>query len=451
MQRAWPCLIVLVAAGCGGTVGDTHPRPPADRPALSADGIGLDLPDGWTGRILLGAAGTPVLHAATLPVEANDTDEGELAKEALGINGMYLNVRDLGPGSTGASLPAQFDAKDFDTAPAGFDHLRQASRVVESDGERFRLVAVSGGDGPPQSHDLDQLNQALASLRLAVYHPQSVRAATGNAVDGFGLHVNVPDGWQGGIARGEIHAGDGAIDLEITEYHSPDSASFVTGHMPIQLGPAEFVQPQGGTGYETGRSFVDAGREFQLWARSQEPHPDPASLERANAFLASFRAEPGDFYPGQVEPATFAPADGWDTGSTGPADIQPDGQQTRSWASTTPYRDSGFQFPPHETLDALPPDGIVILVTLEQHGQAHGEPATSPPFRLTDFLDGSFEGISPENGTKHFDALLANYSAGMWVLFGRAHPTQDQLDRAQAELDRLRLPDWPKWATSAER
>jgi hypothetical protein len=45
------------------------------------------------------------------------------------------------------------------------------------------------------------------------------------------------------------------------------------------------------------------------------------------------------------------------------------------------------------------------------------------------------------------------YDATLWVFFGRDHPTRDQLDRAQAELDRLRLPAWPAWddVTSAAR
>lgn len=452
MRRSLLLLTVLVAVGCGGPAG-RHVQPrAADDSALAADGMSIDLPDGWSGRIVLGASGRPVLHASTLPLEANDTDEGQVAKEALGINGMYLNVRDVGAGDAEGALPVHLRSSDF--GPSTFEGglEQQADLLVGSDGERFRVSAVSGGDGDPQQRYLEQLNDALASLRLSAYRPEPVEAATGNPIDSFGLHANVPSGWQGGIARGEVHAGDGSIDLSIQEYSSPDAGSFITGRLPILLGPAEWVHPQGGTGWETGRTFTDAGREFQLWARSPSQDPSAAAIEQANAFLASFRAKPGDFYPGQVDPATFSAADGWDTGTTGPAGIQPEGQQTMSWASTIPYRDSGFQFPPHDTLAALPPDGIIVLVTLEQHGQARAKPASSPPFRLADFLDGGFEGISPENATKQFDALLANYSAGMWVLFGRAHPTQEQLDRAQAELDRLQLPAWPAWdATSAER
>ena len=41
--------------------------------------------------------------------------------------------------------------------------------------------------------------------------------------------------------------------------------------MPLTIGAAEFVHMQGGTGYETGRSFLDAGRVFQLLGALARP------------------------------------------------------------------------------------------------------------------------------------------------------------------------------------
>jgi hypothetical protein len=452
MRRAWLLPFVLAAAGCGGSADAPAPAPASDAGRLSADGVSVDVPDGWTARILIGAAGRPVLHAASYPVEANDTDEGQIAQEAMGINGIYLNVRDLGEGGGGRPLPVRFDASDFEPGSPEGGPRREAVAEVEADGERFRVTAVSGGADPPPQPNLQQLNDALSSLSLTAYAPELSAAASGDPIEGFGLHANVPRGWEGGIGRGQIHAGDEAVDLTISDFGAPEAASFVTGRMPLAIGPAEFVHPQGGTGYETGRSFLDAGRQFQLWVRSPDRRPSAEELARVNAFLASFHAERGDFYAGQVEPATFQAADGWDTGSTGAAEIQPDGQQTMSWASTTPYRDSGFQFPPHETLAALPPGGIVLTVRLDQHGSEGGPPVKSP-FWLSDFEEGSFEGLGPESGPRSFRGRYAGYDVEIWALFGREHPTPEQLARAQAELDRLELPRWPDWdgVTSAER
>ena len=68
-----------------------------------------------------------------------------------------------------------------------------------------------------------------------------------------------------------------------------------------------------------------------------------------------------------------------------------------------------------------------------------------PPFRLRDFTGGSFEGVPPQNAARRLLAGTESYDATLWVFFGRSDPTEEQLDRAQAELHRLELPSWPDW------
>ena len=305
---------------------------------------------------MIGASGRPVLHAASFPVEANDTDEGQIAQEAMGVNGMYLNVRDLGTGDAGASLPLRLApavrACSFEGGRGG-----EAAVDVAAASERFRVTAVSGGNDSPAQRYLDQLNETARVAPADRVHTRADRGREWRSDQRLRPACDRAERLARRHRSGAIHAGDQSIDLTITEFSSSDAASFVTGRMPLTIGPAEFVHPQDGTGYETGRSFLAAGHAFQLWVRSPDQSPAAPELERVNAFLASFHADPGDFYPGTVDPAAFAPADGWDTGSTGPAEIQPDGQQTMSWASTVPYRDSGLQFPPSATLGALPPTG----------------------------------------------------------------------------------------------
>ena len=183
----------------------------------------------------------------------------------MGIKGMYLNIRALGPGAAGASLPLHFEASTFEPTPFEGDLRRQAATDVASGGGRFRVTAVSGGDSAPSQVDLDQLNEALSSLRLTAYTPEPIAAASGNPISGFGLHASVPQGWEGRISRGHVRAGDQTIDVSINEFSGPDPSSFVTGQMPLTIGPEEFVDSQDGAGSETARSFVDAGRQFQLW------------------------------------------------------------------------------------------------------------------------------------------------------------------------------------------
>ena len=64
MRRASIVPVVLVAAGCGGSANAPVPSR-APGPMSSADGVSVELPEGWTGRILIGASGRPVLHAAS--------------------------------------------------------------------------------------------------------------------------------------------------------------------------------------------------------------------------------------------------------------------------------------------------------------------------------------------------------------------------------------------------
>lgn len=118
MRRATIPFAVLLLAGCGGTVGAQEQQRPAEAPTRSADGISATIPTGWTGRILLGASGRPVLHAGSFPLPSSDDDSGELAKESMGRE-IYLNVRDVGRGDSSVAFPVTFSASDFGPPPGG--------------------------------------------------------------------------------------------------------------------------------------------------------------------------------------------------------------------------------------------------------------------------------------------------------------------------------------------
>src|SRR2546423_10455042 len=91
--RALPILLLAaVLVACGG-VGRQHAGD-QNRTALTGYGIGIDLPSGWHGRIVLGSGRLPVLHAADHPLPAGDADWGDLEQEE-GIPGVYLNVQEL--------------------------------------------------------------------------------------------------------------------------------------------------------------------------------------------------------------------------------------------------------------------------------------------------------------------------------------------------------------------
>jgi hypothetical protein len=431
-----------VAAGCGGSL--KLPAGHAGTRTLSAYGISVDLPAGWNGRIVLGASGRPVLHAASFPLSANDDDSGEIARETLGQ--AYVNVRNLGPGTSPHAFPVTFTPADFKPSAPTHGRQTEASRQMAASDELFRITVICGGEAPAENV-IDEANSVLLGLRLEPYVAAAVRSLPPDAkrIEGYGISMRLPAGWSGGVDRGELDASSGEIRLRLLEHAS--DYGFVTGRAPIELTPAEFVPPSGESDpripASSGRSFVDHGRAFMLWVEASSFPPGEGPVNEANEALATLHVEPGDFYPGTVEPATFAQAEGWHTGTSGTTDAKPDGQQTFTWASTAPYRDEPFQFAPRKTLETLPPDGIVIAVQLFGPDE-HARLATLPLRIAAAEGPSSFEGVGQRTPLYGLGGRMPGQMCGanISVFFGRPHPTPEQIAAADEELARLVLPDW---------
>jgi len=439
---------LLFAAGCGPAREASSTS--SKTRSLSAYGMSIDLASGWSGRILLGADRRPVLHAGSFPVPSNDDDSGEIAKESMGRD-MYLNVRDLGPGVSAQALPVSFSASEFAQPHSRGWRVNEASREVAASGELYRVTAVSGGQDPPSERALDEANGVLRSLALDTYVHSTVPALPPNAkqIQDYGIRMRLPADWKGKVTRGELGAGSAHIQLRLLERGGTDVA-FAAAKLPIELSDAEFVDP--GIGFDpkivagTGRSFIDHGREFVLWVEADSLPPNPRAVEQANQALATLVVEPGDFYPGKVEPATLATANGWHTGTNGPVEVQPEGQQTSTWASTIPYRDDPQEFP-HETLEQLPPQGIVLTVQLfgpDKNGGGRNR-ADRPPFRLSQ-AERSYpwEGQIGKIPLYHIGGRVPGqrYDVDIAVFFGRLHASPGQMRVADEELKRLTFPDW---------
>jgi hypothetical protein len=404
--------------------------------------MSIAVPQGWEVRIVLGAEGRPVLHAASFDLPTSDDDSGEVARETFGGAALaYLNVRDLGPGAADDSLPVHFDRASFDRPPDGPGNaccrIVQAARDVSVSGHAYRVTLSVGGDDAPPPATLEQANEILETLALEPHEPAApAPPPAARELSRYGIAIALPDGWDGEITRGELVARGDGLSLRLLE-HGGSDARFVTTQTPVQLTPAEFL-PREQT-MVTGHSFVASGREFVLWV---EGEPTARAVERANQALATLRIERGDFYPGLVDPATFAPAGSWTTGTSGSTEVRPDGQQTFTWASTAPYRDEPEQFPPYRT--KLEPDDVLIHVQLYgPTDRANGRVA--PPFRVAqaernDAWEGQIDGLPLYRIAGRAPGQA--YDVGITILFGRAHPTDEQLAAADAELDRLNLPDW---------
>jgi len=85
VKRALLLVPLLAVAACGG-VADREPGEETQR-SVAGLGIAVDLPPGWNARILIGAEGRAVLHAANFPLPSTDGDTGEVAQETIGSRG----------------------------------------------------------------------------------------------------------------------------------------------------------------------------------------------------------------------------------------------------------------------------------------------------------------------------------------------------------------------------
>jgi hypothetical protein len=146
-----------------------------------------------------------------------------------------------------------------------------------------------------------------------------------------------------------------------------------------------------------------------------------------------------------VTPPRFSSAGGWHVGST-PTHSCADLTRGRcvmasAWASTVPYRDCPNCVPPHKTLAALPPDGIIIQLTDGRERPAYGPPGSWPTrIRASQVTSGPFEGVSRTSLSYAQLEVRSphNVEHFLFVWFGRAHPTAQQLARANTELRTVR-------------
>jgi hypothetical protein len=94
---------------------------------------------------------------------------------------------------------------------------------------------------------------------------------------------------------------------------------------------------------------------------------------------------------------------------------------------------------PHKTLSALPPDGIILQISISlEHPSAGRNLENWPPTILRSNLSG-IEGVPSRYGVFQRAGRYAGRSLYVWAFFGRAHPTTAQLTKANVELRTVEL------------
>lgn len=278
-------------------------------------------------------------------------------------------------------------------------------------------------------------------------------ATLGHTVGNYGIAVTPPAGWHVRIAPGALRASGGGFSLVLYEDPADPSGIYHHGY-PLPFVRKSFGPPDGeapdGRGHAR-RNFTVAGRYFDLFVTARALHPPQAAIAALNAFVRTLRIARGDFFPGRAPPARFRAASGWYTRHSPTVAVTPS-TYSIAIASTVPYRDCLNCFPPNETAARMGSDGIAIVLDLSADDRF---PPTTPDGQA---VRGRLLLRRAQQPCSRFEGAPANvavcalrgqvrgqYNLGGWVVYGRVHPTAAQQARAQAELDRLVMPRWPRW------
>jgi len=144
------------------------------------------------------------------------------------------------------------------------------------------------------------------------------------------------------------------------------------------------------------------------------------------------------------EPVRFEPAADWHV-RTGSVHACPGVKATRcsqvsSVVSTIPSRDC-LTCLPHKTVAAMAPGDILIQVQLAVEHPTYARRAFAWPPRIRrNQVPAGFEGLPNHISVYQGQTRVGPRQVFVFAVFGRALPTQRQLDRANAELRRAHIP-----------
>jgi hypothetical protein len=503
-------LVALLAAplltGAGPTSGETAQRgraapsgrtPQTDRTAHAgpstspgrsarADGIRYTIPPDWRAAR---ASLTPhltnpreVLTVGTgaLPVGGRCVQFPSAALTALGPSDALVTVQErLGSVTTFPARPrhfalpapntseaadcagpgASFDSYWFEfreggrgfhvlvafgpTAPA--ERRREALAVLDSlQITPRRPIRIDGDDAIPFDDASRGLHLVHASA-WRVYEQTLTQAISGRdqiSLGTFPLHQTKPDSncTPATALRSRPPAGGLIFMYEQEGLNRTQLARVPPRPARLRL-PRSSYRPYECFGPSWRVDFRDGGRAF-----TAHVYGPPARRREALAILDSLRVRSAPFHQ-RLHAAHFPRAPGWRTRvSEAATDVPSCGKQRVSWASTVPFLDGPRQLPPNRMIQALPPDGIIIALTLytDTCARLRGIPALRPPLNLSRATRSGFPG--PRGDDLPLYRILGrfpgHYNLDLWVFYGRRHPTKAQRAAAQRELSGVR---WPAW------
>ncbi len=148
---------------------------------LEREGICLEVPRGWEGRIRKQVPDEPggrtynVLHAATIPLSGERADYGGGAVEQLGPNDVFVSLIEFGPEEAGTALYQEVTAIPTLTLPDF--HRNQLQRRIRGQAGLQRFFTISNrpfclyvvlGSIANARPLVEQVNELLAGLSVEV-------------------------------------------------------------------------------------------------------------------------------------------------------------------------------------------------------------------------------------------------------------------------------------------
>lgn len=318
---------------------------------------------------------------------------------------------------------------------------------------------------------------AGVAIPIGILLPLGHETPPGLSVDGFGIRLDLPGGWDGRVTFVEgmtgplVEAatfqlppanpgalfeaaramGPDELVLSIRDYTSAcPCEAFQPTSLPITFGPENFESWRPDFLERTlafaHRAVEVGGRALDMWVMFGSNPPPQEQLDGVNRALSSLQLDSSMGSPdpapvGAEQPPTFLPAPGWQVASTGP--YAPETFLPLTWAANVPFRIEDLRvsalygtliFHPTETLRHLPPDGIVVLASL---ASGDGDlPERELPLHLSDFdVRKTWEGqVAPTVPEYVFWVRVGGQNLDVRVYFGTLDPSPATLQAAQEEL-----------------
>lgn len=144
---------------------------------LSAHGLRVELPAGWSGRVFSRSGQVATVHAGSFPVSLTDGEFGDRSTGRMPAGGAFLALTEYLPGAglePGVGLfapsrlrppldPTAFSRRKLAHArpgQLGMQHFFTAA------GRPFCLYLVISGDRTARRHQLMTLDRVLGTLRI---------------------------------------------------------------------------------------------------------------------------------------------------------------------------------------------------------------------------------------------------------------------------------------------